>query len=81
MAHRTDTSWQADTVGAYHDGDGVRWLVVVCLVGAQRWEVCEVAKHRERRVIDVLCGEGESRVTAVALARDFLRQQRRRSRP
>jgi hypothetical protein len=79
-ADRTDTAPQADVVGGYDDGGGVRWLVLVCRTGAKRWEVCEVAEHEERRVIDELSGEGESRGSALALARDYLQQQRRRSR-
>ena len=66
-------------IGAYHDDAGVRWLVGVRRPASESWEVCEVAEHTERRVIEELSGEDESEGSALALARDFLKQQRRRS--
>jgi len=65
-------------VGEYRDRDGVRWLVVVRRPDVERWEVCEIAEHEERRVIEELSGPGESKGTAVALARDYLHVQRRK---
>lgn len=75
---RAGTTAGRQSVGGYRNGEGARWLVVVCRTDAERWEVCEVAEHGERRVIEELFGEGESQASALALARDFLHQQRRR---
>jgi len=65
-------------VGEYRDRDGVRWLVVVRRPGVEHWEVCEIAEHEERRMIEELSGPGESKGTAMALARDYLHVQRRK---
>jgi hypothetical protein len=65
-------------VGEYHDRQGVRRLVVVSHPAPERWQVCEIADHEERGVIDELFGEGESERTAVAVARDYLHVQRRK---
>jgi hypothetical protein len=79
---RTDGANTATTggqvVGEYRDRDGIRRLVVVRHPDVERWEVCEIAEHEERRVIEELSGPGESKRTAVALARDYLHVQRRR---
>lgn len=66
-------------IGAYHDQAGVRWLVGVRRLSSERWEVREISDENGRRVIDELSGEGESEGSALALARDFLKRQRRRS--
>ena len=63
-------------VGEYRDRDGVRRLVVVSHPDVERWEVCEIAEHGERRVIEELSGPGESKGTAVALARDYVHVHR-----
>lgn len=67
-----------EVIGAYQDDARVRWQVGVRRLAAERWEVYEVGEHQERRVIDELSGEGESEGSALALAHDFLEQQRRR---
>lgn len=77
-AHGARTGGDTEVVGGYRDCEGVRWLVVVRRLDVERWEVCEIAEHEERRVIDELSGEGESMRSAVALARDYLHVQKRR---
>jgi hypothetical protein len=77
-ARRASAPAPANVVGGYRDGEGSRWRVMVCRSGAERWEVCEVAEDKERRVIEELSGADESEGSALALARDFLQQQRRR---
>ena len=75
-ANAPTAAWRV--VGEYRDRDGVRWLVVVRRPDVERWEVCEIAEHEERRVIEELSGPGESKGTALALARDYLHVQRRK---
>jgi hypothetical protein len=67
-------------VGSYHDRLGSEWLVVIRRLAAGRWQVCELAEQRKRRVIDELSGQEESQDTALAVAHDYLRQQQRQLR-
>ena len=77
-ANGARTGGDTQVVGGYRDREGVRWLVVVRHPDVERWEVCEIAEHKQHRVIDELSGEGESKRTAVAVARDYLHVQRRK---
>jgi len=77
-ANGARTGGGTQVVGSYRDRKGVHWLVEVSHPDAERWEVCEIAEHDERRAIEELSGEGESTGTAVALARDYLHVQRRK---
>jgi hypothetical protein len=72
------TGGDTQVVGSYRDREGIRWLVVVRHPDIERWEVCEIAEHEQQRAIDELSGEGESKRTAVAVARDYLHVQRRK---
>ena len=77
-ANGARTGGDTQVVGGYRDREGVRWLVVVRHPDVERWEMCEIAEHEEQRAIDELSGEGESKRTAVAVARDYLHVQRRK---
>jgi hypothetical protein len=68
---------ERQAVGYHRDRDGERWLVVVRRPAPDRFLVGEISPQGEWRLIEELCGEQESEGTAIAVARDYLEQQRR----
>ena len=65
---------RAELVGSYQDSEGRVCHVLIRCPGPARHQVLEVAADQEQ-LIEELVGEGESRATALALARDYLGQR------
>jgi hypothetical protein len=66
-----------EVVGSYRDRDGRVRQVIVGSPAPGHHRVLELSEDGEPRMIEELCGEGESPATAAAVARDYLQQQRR----
>jgi hypothetical protein len=65
----------AELVGSYRDRQGRLCQVLIRCPAPACHQVVEVAADQEPRLIEELAGEGESRATALALARDYLGQR------
>jgi hypothetical protein len=66
---------RTELVGSYRDRQGRLFQVLIRCPASACHQVVEVAADQEPRLIEELAGEGESRATALALARDYLGQQ------
>jgi hypothetical protein len=66
---------KAELVGSYQDSQGRLCHVLIRCPAPACHQVLEVAADQEPRLIEELAGEGESRATALALARDYLGQR------
>jgi CYTH domain-containing protein len=70
----TATGLVEEVVGRYRDADGTLHRVMVRLAGGA-WEIVDRALGEEPVVIDRLAGREESRLTAEAVARDWIGQR------
>jgi hypothetical protein len=65
---------RTELVGSYRDRQGRLCQVLIRRPAPACHQVVEVAPDQEPRLIEELAGKGESRATALALARDYLEQ-------
>jgi hypothetical protein len=65
---------RTELVGSYRDCQGRLCRVLIRCPAPACHQVVEVAGDQEPRLIEELSGKGESRATALALARDYLGQ-------